>query len=100
MKRDKKSNEKRTKARQEAKPKKVMEILGWIITADVRQYITRGKEGDRYFTTLENALWHIAEQVEGKQSYKDLKEAVDKIKQSKKDFLKALSTALHSIGLE
>ena len=33
MKRDKKSNEKRTKARQEARPKKVMELFSWIIKA-------------------------------------------------------------------
>ena len=99
MKRDKKSNEKRTKARQEARPKKVMELFSWIITADERQYITKSdKEDNRYFSTLENALWHIAEQSEKLNTYSDLKDAVKQIKEVKTKFLKALSTALVKQG--
>jgi hypothetical protein len=101
MKTYKKSVEKRTKARQEARPKKVMEIFGWVIMVDERQYITKSeKEDNRYFSTLENALWHIAEQSEKGKTYDELKDAVITIRRIKANFLTELSTALHSVGLE
>lgn len=79
------------KGRAEARPRKIMELFGWTITADERQYITKSeKEDNRYFSTLENALWHIAEQSEKLNSYADLKDAVKQIKETKVRFLEGL----------
>lgn len=94
-----KNTEKRTKARAEARPKKVIELFGWTITADERNYITNcEKEDNRYFSTFESALYHISEQMEKTDSYKDIKDAIKQIKDTKASFLKALSTALHKQG--
>lgn len=90
----KEHNEKRLKARLEARPKKIMEIEGWEILVDERNYITRNSKNTYYFTTLENALWDISSQLDKGKIKGDLENAVKAIKESKKDFLKALSTAV------
>lgn len=91
-----------TEARQEARPKKFLTIFGWDILSDDRNWITRSeKENNRYFSTLENALWYISEQMEKGQKVKELKDVVKEIKHIKENFLdeiKALSTSLPSQG--
>ena len=86
-----KNRENSVRARQEARPKKIMELFGWTIRVDERQYITNSEKEDyRYFSTLENALWHIAEQSEKLNTYADLKDAIKKIKEVKVKFLEEL----------
>ena len=91
-------NEKRNKARQEARPKIFLTIEGWQVSRDERNWITSSEqESYRYFSTLENALWHISEQLDKSIEVKNLKEVVNEIKRVKADFLskiKALSTKI------
>jgi len=93
------NKEKRAEGRQEARPKKFITILGWNVLSDERNWITCSeKENNRYFSTLENALWYISEQMEKGQEVKEIKDAVSKIKTLKTSFLSALSSALHKQG--
>ena len=93
------SKEKRAKGRREARPKKFISVLGWDVFSDERNWITSSKtQGKRYFSTLENALWYISEQMERGKQVDNLKEVVKEIKQTKSSFLKALSTSLAKQG--
>lgn len=88
--------EKRNKARAESRPKKLMDILGWEIRVDERNYIITKENRTYYFSNLENALWDISQEEE-KGKVRNLETMVKDIKRIKEDFLKALSTAVDSI---
>lgn len=90
---------KASKARLEAYAKKFISVFGWDVLQDERNWITKNeKEGHRYFSTLENALWYISEQMEKGIEAKNLKEVVNEIKRVKKEFLEAIATKIHRQG--
>lgn len=84
--------EKQKKARAEARPKKVMELAGWAILVDERNYITVKGNRTYYFSTLAQALLDISDYLEKGLIKENLQDTVKTLIQSRKDFIKALST--------
>lgn len=71
-------------ARQEAKPKKIMEVLGWKIYVDERNYTTSKGNVNYYHMSLLNALLDIADMEQRDalklKGYADLEKAINTVK--------------------
>lgn len=87
--------EKSQKARAEARPKKLLEVLGWEVSADERNYIIRKDNKTYYFGTFLVALECIARN-EDKKVTGVLEDAVKEIKASNEALVKALRTLLQT----
>lgn len=89
-------NEKQQKARADARPKKVIEIAGTEIWQDERNWITKKGNFTYYFSTFENALFDIAQELEKSLIKENLLDTVKTLKKSKEDFIKVLSKAIQT----
>lgn len=70
-----------------------MEVVGWDILVDERNYIIRKDNKTYYFGFFENALASIAEDLEKSLIKENLQDTTKALKQSRNEFLKALSKA-------
>lgn len=93
----KEHKEKRIKARAEARPKKLMDLIGWEIFVDERNYMICKGNKSYYFSSFENAIIDISKDLEKSLIKENLIETVKSLKQGRKDFLMALSKAVPTI---
>lgn len=100
MKKTKEQKEKQQNARNEARPKKVMELYGWTILVDERNYIIRKDSRTYYFSTLASALLDISDDLEKSLVKEDLQATAERLQKGRKEFLKAISTSVASLERE
>ncbi|MGI9118442.1 MAG: hypothetical protein ACR2IQ_02745 [Minisyncoccia bacterium] len=89
--------EKRLKARADARPKKVMTINGTDIFVEERNYIIKKGNKVRYFSDLTSALVDISDELEKSLIKENLLETIKWLKEGRKEYLKAISSAVHSL---
>jgi hypothetical protein len=92
--------EEKLQARQEARPRNFMTIHGCEITVDERNWTVKKGSTPYYFSTIDRALMHIADQEERTITTDSIEKLSKSITQLHIQLLRDFTEALHTAGVE